>query len=110
MSNFRLLFHCFLYLSQYSGLTTVENKMNTSAKLFFVPAALAAVLIAGPAFADCAQDIENVKTVAQSATLSEEDKAKVDAAVVAAAEKQATGDEESCATEIIAAKMILQIE
>jgi len=84
--------------------------MNYSAKIFFVPAALAAALIAGPAFADCAQDIENVMTVAQGAALSEEDKAKVDAAAAAAAEKQAAGDEEGCASEITAAKTILRIE
>jgi len=84
--------------------------MNYSAKILFVPAALAAALIAGPAFADCAQDIENVTTVAQDAALSEEDKAKVDAATAAAAAKQAAGDEEGCTSEITAAKMILRIE
>ena len=50
--------------------------MKNLTKILITPAIVAMAFIATPALADCAQDIESVKTVAQSAALSDEDKAK----------------------------------
>ena len=84
--------------------------MKNLTKTLITPAIVALAFIATPALADCAQDIESVKTVAQSAALSDEDKAKVEAATMAATEKQAAGDEDGCIAEITSAKMILKVE
>jgi hypothetical protein len=84
--------------------------MNKLLKTFIAPTVIALAFVATPALADCTQDIENVKTVAQSAALSDEDKAKVEAATMAATEKQAAGDEDGCVAEITSAKMILKVE
>lgn len=84
--------------------------MKNLTKTLITPAIVAMAFIATPALADCAQDIESIKTVAQSAALSDEDKAKVEAATMAAAEKQAAGDEDGCVAEITSAKMILKVE
>ncbi len=75
-----------------------------------LPAAFAAALISSPALADCATDIENVKTVTQNAALSDDDLAKIEAATAAATEKQAAGDEEGCMNDINTAKTLLKIE
>ncbi len=84
--------------------------MTYSPKFLLVPVLFAAMAVAGPALADCAQDIEAVKTVAPTVELNDDDKAKVDAATQAATEKQAAGDEDGCVAEITAAKMVLRIE
>ncbi len=95
-------------------ISTVEMKMNYSlknlSKVLVMPAILAMALSATPALADCAKDLEAVKTMAPSAALSDEDKAKVETATQAAAAKQAAGDEDGCMAEITTAKMILRIE
>ena len=54
--------------------------MTYSPKTLLIPAFLVGVLAAGPAFADCAQDIEAVKTVAPTVELSDDDKATVNSA------------------------------
>ena len=91
-------------------INSINTISKTPAKTLIAPAVIAVVFVATPALADCAQDIENVKAVTQNAALSNEDKAKVDTATQAAADKQAAGDEDGCVAEITSAKMILNIE
>ncbi len=84
--------------------------INTMYKTLIASMAVAFAFAATPALADCKQDIENVKTIAPGAELSDEDKEKVEAATKAAAEKQAAGDEDGCVAELMDAKTILKIQ
>ncbi len=84
--------------------------MTYSPKALLIPAFLFGFVAASPALADCAADIELVKSVAPSVELSDEDKARVAIATEAAAAKQAVGDEEGCIEELQAAKVVLNME
>ena len=72
-------------------------------------AAVLALTTAGPAFADCAADLELITAAAETATLSDTDKAKVEEMKAAAMEKQNAGDDAGCVADLAMAKSILQL-
>lgn len=69
-----------------------------------------AIGFAVPAFADCASDLEQVNAALETATLSEGDRAAIEAAKSAAEAKLNAGDEDGCQADMEPIKSALHIE
>ncbi len=68
-----------------------------------------AIGFTAPAFADCASDLEQVNAALETISLSEADRATIEAAKMAAEDKLDAGDEEGCQADLIQIKSALQI-
>lgn len=85
--------------------------MHLSRKIAVVSIVAASFGFAMPAYADeCTDAMAVVEQATASAQLNEQDSASVQSLIDDAKAKQAAGDVEGCATTLMEAKTILQVE